>query len=117
MFVHILATAILFILLTPGILVTLPPKSKKVVVAFTHALIFTILTSLYCHFIYKKSISWFYVISSFILFYLLTPGILVTIPAKGNKYEVSIVHAIVFILIECILMYFFGRKAAKVTVL
>jgi hypothetical protein len=33
-------------LLTPGILVSLPPKASSVVVALTHALVFTLLMSL-----------------------------------------------------------------------
>ena len=113
MFVHILVTAILFILLTPGILLTLPPKSNKVVVAFTHAAVFTLVTSLYCYFVSKKTPTWFYIVSAFFLFYFLTPGILLTLPAKGSKYEVAIVHAIVFVLIECLIMYLFGKKAVK----
>lgn len=37
--------ALLFFVLTPGILVTLPPKGSKVVVALTHAVVFAIV---YC---------------------------------------------------------------------
>jgi len=33
----------LFVALTPGILLTLPPKGSKLVVAITHAIIFTLL--------------------------------------------------------------------------
>ena len=35
-------TAVLFYVLTPGILLTLPPKSSKMVVAATHALVFAL---------------------------------------------------------------------------
>jgi len=35
----------------------------------------------------------------FILFFLLTPGILVTIPPHGSKYVIATVHALVFTLI------------------
>ena len=35
-----LYTALLFFLLTPGILLTLPPKGKKMTVAAVHALVF-----------------------------------------------------------------------------
>ncbi len=34
-----------------------------------------------------------------ILFFLLTPGILVCLPPKGSKYTVALVHAILFGLI------------------
>lgn len=36
---------------------------------------------------------------SVILFFLLTPGILVSLPPGGSKYMVALVHAIVFGLI------------------
>ncbi len=34
-----------------------------------------------------------------VLFFVLTPGIVVTLPPKSNKYVVSIFHAIVFTVI------------------
>jgi hypothetical protein len=37
MFVY---TALLFFVLTPGVLLSLPPKSSKMVVAATHAIVF-----------------------------------------------------------------------------
>jgi hypothetical protein len=46
---HLLMTAfvaVLFFALTPGILVTLPPKSSPVIVALTHALVFAVIYSL-----------------------------------------------------------------------
>ena len=39
----ILTSILLFFLLTPGILVSLPPKASKYVVALTHAIVFTVL--------------------------------------------------------------------------
>ena len=33
---------LLFLLLTPGILLTIPPKGSKLVVALVHALVFTL---------------------------------------------------------------------------
>ena len=41
--VMFLFTALLFFLLTPGILVTLPPKGKKMTVAAVHAVLFGLL--------------------------------------------------------------------------
>ena len=34
---------VLFLILTPGVLVTLPPKSSKMVVAIVHGLLFTLI--------------------------------------------------------------------------
>lgn len=42
-FFMILYVFVLFFLLTPGILVTLPPKGSTTIVALTHALAFTLL--------------------------------------------------------------------------
>ena len=36
-------TALLFVVLTPGILVTLPPKGSKFIVAISHGIIFALL--------------------------------------------------------------------------
>ena len=53
---HLLMTAfvaVLFFALTPGILVTLPPKSSPVIVALTHALVFAVIYSLTHKAIYR----------------------------------------------------------------
>ena len=38
----------------------------------------------------------------FILFVLLTPGILLSLPPKGSKWSMAIVHGLVFALILCL---------------
>jgi hypothetical protein len=38
-------------------------------------------------------------IFSALLFFLLTPGILLSLPSKGGKYTVALVHAVVFAVI------------------
>lgn len=43
-------------------------------------------------------IMFFYI---FLLFVLLTPGILLTLPPKGSKWTVAIVHGFVFALVWC----------------
>jgi len=42
----ILYIIILFVLLSPGILITLPPKGSKLLVAITHALLFALILHL-----------------------------------------------------------------------
>ena len=37
-----------------------------------------------------------------LLFVLLTPGILLSLPPKGSKWSVAIVHALVFTLVWCL---------------
>ena len=39
-----------------------------------------------------------------LLFFVLTPGILLTLPPNGDKYTVAAVHAIVFVIVS-ILIY------------
>jgi hypothetical protein len=45
-FVLFIILVLLFVVLTPGVLVCLPPKSGKLVVALTHGLVFAIVWSL-----------------------------------------------------------------------
>ena len=42
------------------------------------------------------------------LFFVLVPGILVTLPRGGSKYTVAFVHAIVFVLVLVALQYFYA---------
>lgn len=42
MWAYILTTAVLFFLLTPGVLVSLPPGGTKLTTAATHAVVFAI---------------------------------------------------------------------------
>ena len=53
--VMMILNMILFFLLSPGILVTLPPRSSKYIVAGTHAVLFGLLAMI-IHRIYKKHI-------------------------------------------------------------
>lgn len=46
--------ALLFFVLTPGVLITLPPKGSKLVVAATHAVVF----ALVLHVLYKSVANW-----------------------------------------------------------
>jgi hypothetical protein len=46
-FLLFLATFVLFFVLTPGVVLSLPPKGSKLVTALVHALIFAILLTLF----------------------------------------------------------------------
>ena len=39
---------------------------------------------------------WFMFIYSSVLFFILTPGIVLTLPPKGKKITVALVHALIF---------------------
>lgn len=43
---YLLTTALLFFVLTPGILLSLPPGGSKITVAATHALVFAVVHKL-----------------------------------------------------------------------
>jgi hypothetical protein len=49
---------------------------------------------------------WF--VLSFILFVLLTPGIVLRLPPKGGKYTVAIVHGIVMALLLYLACHYFS---------
>ena len=46
-FLLFLLTFVLFFLLTPGVLITLPPKGSKLVVGLVHAVVYAIVWSLF----------------------------------------------------------------------
>jgi len=48
-----LFSALLFFVLTPGIVLSLPPKGSKVVVALTHAVVFALIYSLTHKMVYQ----------------------------------------------------------------
>jgi len=44
------------------------------------------------------------------LFVLLTPGILLRLPPKGNKYTVALVHGLVFaVVLHFVCLYYFKK--------
>jgi hypothetical protein len=49
--------AILFFVLTPGILVSLPPKGSKMMVAATHAVVFALLFGFTAKMVWRASMS------------------------------------------------------------
>ena len=48
--------AILFVVLTPGILLSLPPKGSPIVVAITHAVVFTVVYYFTHKFVWELSL-------------------------------------------------------------
>ena len=55
--------------------------------------------------------NWAFSLYVAILFFLLTPGILLSLPPKGGKFLVAAVHAIVF----AVLLHFTGSFVAGVS--
>jgi hypothetical protein len=52
-----LYVALLFVVLTPGVLLSLPPKGSKLVVAATHGLVFALVYHLTHKYVWKLSMS------------------------------------------------------------
>lgn len=50
---------------------------------------------------------------SFILFVIFTPGIFITLPRKSSIRIISVLHAILFASIMCVVMYFFKENLAE----
>jgi len=51
---YFLTTALLFYVLTPGILLSIPAGGSKMTVAATHAVVFTIVHVLFHKYVYKS---------------------------------------------------------------
>ena len=49
----------------------------------------------------------------FVLFFVLTPGILLSLPPKGSKYVVAAVHALVFVIVWSLTHKFVGKLSAS----
>ena len=54
-----LYVALLFVLLTPGVLIKLPPKGSLLTVAIVHGLVFALVFHLTCRAVYKMSVEGF----------------------------------------------------------
>lgn len=71
-------------------------------------------TSKYNLFCPRKCIRMHMILFSILLFFVLTPGILVKLPPKGSKYIVAITHAILFAVIHHLFCrWFWHSKMVK----
>ena len=100
----VLVPTILFALLSPGLLLSLPPSSGLLVQALFHALVLTLLSWLIINFVFKFTMTPADLIVPALLFILLTPGVLLTLPPSGGPVFLSgqtglvpvLVHTVVF---------------------
>jgi hypothetical protein len=98
----VLVPTILFAVMNPRLFGGLPAHAKLPVQAGFHALLFSILYFLICKFVIKVTITKMDMIVPTILFILLTPGVLLTIPPSGGQTAV-LVHAAVFAILFALL--------------
>lgn len=92
----VLVPAILFAVLSPGMLLALPPGAGLVVQAATHAVVLAILYWAIAKFVLKVSMTPADMVVPAVLFILLTPGLLVTLPPGAAKAVAVGVHTLVF---------------------
>ena len=85
----VLLPAILFAVLSPGMLLALPQGAGLLVQALFHALVLTFVYWAIAKFVLKISLTQADLIVPAVLFVLLTPGLLLTIPPKNGGLFMS----------------------------
>lgn len=85
----VLVPAILFALLSPGMLLALPQGAGLMVQALVHALVLTFVYWAIAKFVLKISLTQADLVVPAVLFVLLTPGLLLTIPPKNGGLFMS----------------------------
>jgi hypothetical protein len=76
----VLVPAILFALLSPGLLLALPPGSGHLIQTLFHAVVFAIASWAILKFVFKFTLTQADMIVPALLFILLTPGVVLTLP-------------------------------------
>lgn len=142
LYMYALVAAILFFILTPGVLVTIPPssgcgmfipltKGKSCSTSYTaagvHSFVFLIVFVGFIMWRKQQSSTYKYVYAAFagVLFFLLTPGIILTLPPSSNcgpfiqlssskscatSYNATAVHSLVFVILFGAFMMWRSKK-------
>ena len=85
----VLVPALLFAVLSPGLLLALPPGAGPVVQALFHGLVLAFVYWAIAKFVLKLSLTTADLMVPALLFVLLTPGILLTLPPKNGGIWMS----------------------------
>ena len=113
----VLVPAILFAVLSPGMLLALPSGAGLLVQAVVHALVLSLVYWAIAKFVLKISLTQADLVVPAVLFVLLTPGLLLTIPPKngglfrsGQTSAAAVgAHTVVFALLFAFLRGKFAR--------
>ena len=113
----VLVPTLLFALLSPGLLLSLPPGSGLLVQTLFHALVFALLSWTIITFVFKFTMTPADLIVPALMFIFLTPGVFLTIPPLSGGVFLSgqtgivqvIVHAVVFSMLFASLRGLFPR--------
>lgn len=100
----VLVPTILFALLSPGLVLSLPPGSGLLTQVLFHALVLALLSWGIIKFVFKFTLTPADLIVPALLFILLTPGVILTLPPNGGPVFFSgqtgiaqvLVHTVVF---------------------
>ena len=80
----VLVPTILFALLSPGLLLGLPPGSGLLIQVLFHALVLSLISWVIIKFVFKFTLTPADLIVPAFLFVLLTPGVILTLPPDGG---------------------------------
>ena len=105
----VLAPALLFAVLSPGLLLALPRGAGLIVQAAVHALVLAILYWAIAKYLLKVSLTTADLIVPALLFILLTPGVLLALPGGAGKGLQVGVHTLVFAILFATLRSFFPQ--------
>jgi len=100
----VLVPTILFALLSPGLLLALPPGSGLLIQVLFHALVLALLSCVIINFVFKFTLTPADLIVPALLFILLTPGVILTLPPIDGSVFFSgrtglvpvMVHTVIF---------------------
>ena len=112
-----LVPTILFALLSPGLLLALPPSAGLLIQSLFHALVLALLSWAIIHFVFKFTMTPADLIVPALLFVLLTPGVILTLPPNGGSIFFSghtglvpvMVHTLVFSIVWASTRGFFPK--------
>lgn len=113
----VLVPTILFALLSPGLLLSLPPGSGLLIQVLFHALVLALLSWVIINFVFKFTLTPADLIVPALLFVLLTPGVILSLPPDGGSVFFSgktgivpiLVHTLVFSIVWASLRGFFPQ--------
>jgi hypothetical protein len=92
----VLTPALLFALLSPGLILALPAGGSLLTKAITHAVVLAVLYYVLAKFVLKVNLTSADLVVPAVLFVMLTPGVLLTIPPGSHGPLPVGVHTLVF---------------------
>lgn len=105
----VLTPALLFAVLSPGLLLALPRGAGLLTQAAVHAVVLAIVYWAIAKFVLKVSLTTTDLVVPALLFVLLTPGVLLAIPGGAGKGLQVGVHTLVFAILFALLRSFFPQ--------